>query len=413
MTMLALILLAVAAVLALGTPRLVGYVKRRAYLADLWRRAISVPLPAYADGRFIDRLITLHRETFGTAVAVLWTDVVDPATLTGYARASLEDYERRKGTLARFLPNRTVQGIVARFIKGATGLLDVARFRAFDAEIEIGKRPSGQRVTLELPALGDMVPVSEYEQLRGNGGTPSDEAVLRMVQATTDQQMQKVADAIERMRGVVINTGIATVTQDNFHTADDFGRSGTHSVTAATAWSDTTVDRLADLQSWSDTYEDTNGVMPGAILMSRRVFRALAAGDGFQIQLGNGASRTPTEQQVRDIVTGEGLPDIVIYNRRVGVNGTATKVLPDDSLYLLPEPVEVDDELGTELGGTFWGRTLSSTEPGWEIPDDQQPGIVAGVWRNDKPPMGIEVIADAIGLPVLANANLSFKADVL
>jgi hypothetical protein len=30
----------------------------------------------------------------------LWTDVIDPATLTGYARASLEDYEARKGTLA-------------------------------------------------------------------------------------------------------------------------------------------------------------------------------------------------------------------------------------------------------------------------------------------------------------------------
>jgi hypothetical protein len=145
--------------------------------------------------------------------------------------------------------------------------------------------------------------------------------------------------------------------------------------------------------------------------MSRRVFRALAAGTQFATQLGNGASRLPSEQDVRDILTTHGLPDIVVYNRRVSVNGAPTKVLPDDSLFLLPEPVDPNDELGTELGGTFWGRTLSSTEPGWEIPDDQQPGIVAGVWRNDKPPMGIEVIADAIGLPVLANANLSFKAD--
>jgi hypothetical protein len=220
---------------------LLGYHSHRSraanYLADLRARATSIALPAYADARFIDNLLRLHRATFGTATAVLWTDVIDPATLTGYARASLEDYEKRKGTLARYLPNRTVMGIVARFIKGSTGLLDIARFRAFDAEIEVGKRPSGQRVTLELPALGDQVPVSEYEQLRGNGGTPSDEAILRMIQSTTDQQMQKVADAIERMRGVVLNTGIATVAQDNFHMADDFGRSGSHSVTAASAWS--------------------------------------------------------------------------------------------------------------------------------------------------------------------------------
>jgi hypothetical protein len=258
---------------------LLGYHSHRSrpanYLADLWARATSLPVPAYLN---VDGLLDFHRRTFGTAVAVLWTDVIDPATLTGYARASLEDYETRKGTLARYLPNRTVMGIVARFIKGSTGLLDIARFRAFDAEIEVGKRPAGQRVTLELPALGDQVPVSEYEQLRGNGGTPSDEAILRMIQATTDQQMQKVADAIERMRGVVLNTGIATVAQDNFHTADDFGRSGSHSVVAGSLWSTAAVDRLADLQSWSDTYEDDNGVPPGSILMSRRVFRALAAG---------------------------------------------------------------------------------------------------------------------------------------
>jgi hypothetical protein len=36
----------------------------------------------------------------------LWTDIIDPETLTGYARASMNAYEARKGTLARWLPNR-------------------------------------------------------------------------------------------------------------------------------------------------------------------------------------------------------------------------------------------------------------------------------------------------------------------
>ncbi len=43
----------------------------------------------------------------------------------------------------------------------------------------------------------------------------------------------------------------------------------------------------------------------------------------------------------------------------------------------------------------------------------EQPGLVTGVWRNPKPPMIAEVIADAIALPVLANANLSLAAKVL
>ncbi len=88
----------------------------------------------------------------------LWTDVIDPATLTGYARAALADYEETRGNLAMFLPNRDVADVVVRFIAGSTGLVDVAKFRAYDAEIEIGRRPSGKRVTLELPAVGQNVP---------------------------------------------------------------------------------------------------------------------------------------------------------------------------------------------------------------------------------------------------------------
>src|SRR5213595_1144355 len=100
---------------------------------------------------------------------MLWTDIIDPATLSGYARASLADYEASRGTLARWLPNREVADIVVRFVAGSSGLIDVASFRAFYAEPEIGKGPGGKRVTIELPALGQDIPVSEYNQLRMRG----------------------------------------------------------------------------------------------------------------------------------------------------------------------------------------------------------------------------------------------------
>ena len=67
----------------------------------------------------------------------------------------------------------------------------------------------------------------------------------------------------------------------------------------------------------------------------------------------------------------------------------------------------------TDLGATFWGRTLTATDPDWAIEDAEQPGIVAGVYKNEKPPMGLEVIGDAIGLPVLANGDRSIAVKVL
>lgn len=345
---------------------------------------------------------------------MLWTDIIDPAELTGYARASLADYEARRGTLARYLPNREVADIVVRFVQGSTGLVDVADFRAYDAEPSVGKAPSGKRVTLELPAIGQNIPVSEYNQLRGRGPGADEEQVRSYILNTTDVVVRAVADAIERLRGIVLQTGKATVTQNGAtFMDDDFGRAAGHTVTAATAWSTATADALGMLESWSDTYRDANGEEPGSILMSTRALRALAGLDQFKTQLLNGASRPATLTDVQATVQAAGLPPIEVYDRRVSVGGASTKVLSDDRVLLLPTPVETDDWQGTQLGATFWGQTLTSMEAEWEIEDSEQPGLVAGVYRNPKPPMIAEVVSDAIAMPVLANANLSFAADVL
>ena len=135
--------------------------------------------------------------------------------------------------------------------------------------------------------------------------------------------------------------------------------------------------------------------------------------DQFKTQLLNSASRPATTADVQATVQSAGLPPIVTYDRRVSVNGSAAKVLPDDKVYLLPPPVDPGDGMGTSLGATFWGRTLTSTDGEFALQDAEQPGLVAGVYRNPKPPMIAEVISDAVALPVLANANLSFAADVL
>jgi hypothetical protein len=341
----------------------------------------------------------------------LWTDVIDPATLTGYARASLADYEARKGTLARWLPNREVADVVVRFVAGSTGLTEIAKFRAYDAEPEVGKSNAGKRVTLELPALGQNIPVSEYQQLRSRNA--SDEQLLNSILKTTDAVTRAVADSIERLRGIVLDTGRATINQDNFKSDDDFGRPAGHTVTAAAPWSTAGVSRLADLEAWVDTYIAANGEAPGSMVMSQRVFRALASGSEFSTQLLNGGSRPATAQDVRNIVSSAGLPDIYIYDRQVNVGGVTTRVLSNDKLLLLPAPVDPNDGEGSELGATFWGQTLTASELSWGIADGEQPGIVTGVYRAEKPPVIAEVISDAIALPVLANASLSFSADVL
>lgn len=337
----------------------------------------------------------------------LWTDIIDPAELTGYARASLADYELTRGSLAQFLPNREVADIAVRFVMGRAGLVEEARWRAYDAEPEVGTRQPGKRVTLELPAVGQNIPVSEYEQLRTRNA--DDDSILNQILRTTDTVVRAVADSVERVRGTVLTTGKATINQGNFLSDDDFGRTAGHTVTLGTLWSTSAVDRIAALTTLTDTYRETNGVEPGALLVSTRTFRALASGDQFRVQLVGGGSRPATDADVNAIVTGAGFPPIIRYDRRT----KSGRVTPDDRIYLLPAPVAPDAWQDTELGATFWGQTLTADLPEWGIAPGDQPGIVTGVYRNEKPPAIAEVISDAIALPVLANADLSLAAKVL
>ncbi|RRJ85907.1 major capsid protein E [Gulosibacter macacae] len=337
-------------------------------------------------------------------MATLWTELIDPAELTGYVREALADIEARKSSLAHFLPNRTVNDIVVRFKAGQAGLVAEAQFRAFDAEPEIGKGEGGKRYTLELPAIGQNQIISEYDQLRVRNADNED--ILTEALSTTRQVAQAVSDRIERLRGIVLSTGKATIPE--IGSADDFGRKASHTVTAANLWSTgSTVSRLADLQAWSDVYEATNGVAPGAIIMSRKAYRLLAAGDEFKTNLVGGGSRPASAAEINSLVEGAGLPPIEVYTRRT----SAGLILGENELLLLPAPVDVDAWEDAPLGATFWGRTLTSSDPKFQLEGDA-PGIVAGVYRGEKPPMLAEVVSDAIAMPVLANANLSLKATV-
>lgn len=338
---------------------------------------------------------------------VLWTDVISPADLTGYVRESLAAIEARKGTLARFLPNRDVADVSVRFRAGSTGLVPEAKFRAYDAEPDVAAPLEGKRVTIELPAVGQNIPVSEYGQLRIRNA--SDDAVRSKILETADAVTSAISDRVERLRGTVLQTGKATIADGKFSTDDDFGRDAGLTATAGTLWSGAGSDPLNDLATWVDLYIAKNGVGPGALVTSQRVLRQLAKHAAFQVVLNGGGTRPASISDVQAILAGYGLPEVVTYDRRT----SAGRVVADDRLLLLPAPVETDDWMGTELGATFWGQTLTATDAAWGIKDAEQPGIVAGVYRNPKPPMIAEVISDAIALPVLANANLSAAFKVL
>lgn len=335
----------------------------------------------------------------------IWTDIIDPATLTGFARDQAELYERSRGSLSDYLPDTLVDDVIVRLDAADNGLVEAAKFRAFDAELEKGARKGGSRKTLELPPLGQAIPISEYDRLRIRNA--DDDAIRQAILRTAQQAVWATSDRMEHMRGIVLATGKATIDQDNLKVEDDFGRDADMSVTAGTLWSDPSSKPLNDLAAFIDAYAEKNGELPGTLLGSQQALRALGAHPTLATSLPGGASRPATTTEVQSLLDGYGVPAMVTYNRRVRIGGKAVEVLPKDRIFLLPQAG------ASTLGATFWGTTLGATEAEGGILTTERPGIYATVDKQAKAPYRAEVQADAIGLPVLANANLAFTAKVL
>lgn len=345
----------------------------------------------------------------------LWTDLMDPVEATGIARDEQYVIEQQKGgTLARFLPNVFVDADHVKFFPGATGLVDAARYRAFNAPPEIGKGQSVKASTIDLPAISRNEPVDELTQKEL--ARLSDDRIRKSIEAAIRRNVQAISMRQERSRGLVIDAGSLVVDEDNFLINDIFGRDASLTVSAGAGnwWADAAVDRLTALNTWNDLYATfNNGSGAGRMVFgSRAAYNAYAAGNQFKTTVGT-ASRPPMLTEVQAYSTSAGLPDFEIYDRSVSIEGVLTKVLNPKKVYLLPEPVAPDDENGSLLGATYWGRTVSAGFDSWGIEPDEQPGIVCGVFREERVGASVEVQGDSIGEPVAANPNASMAIQVL
>ncbi|WP_311342812.1 major capsid protein [Corynebacterium riegelii] len=335
---------------------------------------------------------------------ILWTDVADPQELTELARHAAQDREQRNGVnLGTFLPNEHSLSNMVTFEVGENGFVEAAEYRAYDAETPIGGRgEGGRRVALELPPLGQKRRVSEYEQLRhlGDGG---ESAMRNALGRAAVQRGEAVADRIELERGRVLVSGKAAINENGFIVESDFGRDQELAVTAGTKWSEANADPVQDILDWQEAYVDKNGEEPAYILASTKAISALSKYSGFLPK--DSVRRRASFDEINALLDAEGLPTLVKYDRRVRANDKSERVIPEETLLFLP-----NDDAG--LGKTYWGTTLESMEQEYSLAAEERPGIVVGAFKTNDP-VAAWVKASAIGMPVLANANLAMAATVL
>lgn len=346
---------------------------------------------------------------------LLTENYVYPAEITGFVREALADFNINQFTLSRWLPNYNVDDIEYRVAKGGTGLADAAVYRAYDAESPIGRRQTLSSIVGELPPLSLKTRLSEFDRLRMR--KVSDQRIRDALFNDGKKLTRDVAARVEIARGQALATGKTPIAE--LGVTVDWGRASAHTVTAATLWSDPASDPLSDLMTWRDTYLATNGVDPGTLLVSRRIWNNMLRNQALRNQIFPGYQQASivTQDDLNQALSAQGLPPVTLYQSQVNVSGTATKVLPDNVAIFLPAPVDPNAAPGdapdeTQLGASFWGTTAESMDPRYNLEVDDQPGIVAGEFTDEDPP-GVWTKVASINLPVMPNPNLSFAATVL
>jgi hypothetical protein len=338
-------------------------------------------------------------------------DLADPQELQGFVRAAFGEEERNSFVLSQFLPNLNIDDIEYRIARGTLRDQDAAFVRSWDTESPIGNRQGVERILGELPPISKKIRLGEEERLRRRAlERGSNTQLVDAIFDDAANMARAVAARIEMFRGEALHAGSLTINENGVNQTVPFGRAAGHTnVAPGILWSSTaTATPIQDEQAWVTTYNDENGINPGVAITSTRVvnylllnaqYRSMAAQNGI----------TPaflSLNGLNQIRSTYDLPPIVKYDVKVRVNGTATRVIPDDKFIYVPPA-------GEPLGRTFFGTTAEALElvGANQINVDQSPGLVSVVEKTFDP-VATWTKAAAVALPVLVNPNLSFSADV-
>ncbi|WP_431784333.1 major capsid protein [Streptomyces chumphonensis] len=348
---------------------------------------------------------------------VLDTEYIEPEELTAVTRRALAEQQVNAFTLGRWLPNVVIDDITFQYTKGGTGgLAEASVYRSWDAESRIGRREGVSQVMGELPPISEAIPLNEYDRLRLRNLDDAD-PVRRAIAQDAYRIATNIAARFEVGKGEAIANAQFTINENGVNLAPvEFGRDPSHSVTAAVLWSDhANAVPLDDLESWVQTYIDTNGRPPARMLMPRTVLSHLRQCDQVVRQVyplaPSGSSPMVSVEQLNTVLESLDLPSIELNDARVSVDGTPTRIMPVDALVFVPDPGPTDAAQPTGLGGFLLGTTAESLESEYAGVDGRA-GVVAATWKT-KNPVRLWTHAAAVGMPVVREPNLTFKAVVV
>jgi len=349
-------------------------------------------------------------------------DFLEPDVAIQIARRTLAEYDINDSTsLAAYLPSQEVNDIEYEIEVGQdAGFITAANWRMFNGNTTSEVWGGGEKSRGRFMPLSRNFTLDEESALRmrNDANMMIEREASRLVQRAT----KAIAIAVNRQRANAIQDGKVYIEgSGGLRQTVDFGRDEAFNTVAPKLFSDPTADILGYIESLADMYEEKNGFRPEQVMIPSEVRRLITTHpqivkDATRSDL----ARRATMTELQDLFAEYRLPEIVdtpasviqVDNLETGKT-EKVRLFDRDSILFTPKSGDPAAPESSVFGRTFWGRTKTADLPEFrEIAEDSLPGVVAAVIERGWP-YNQEVIADALTMPVVFNANYTLKAKVL
>lgn len=347
-------------------------------------------------------------------MADIW-DIILPSDLTAFSRRiQAESPLAQNLVLNQFLPDVNVRSLKVR-IRTLTRTLEAAKFRTWDAENYIGRRPFTLGITeLELPPLGQKIDLTEREilELALAGSDPNGDVRAQIYDDATTNVRATLA-RMELARGDLLTDGKVSISENGLAGVEaDFALTAAHKPPAAILWSNVaTALPLTDELAWMEQMTDDGSPEHSQVVTSRKVFNFMRKNAEYKAAFASNVNASTPDlrpDQLQEVRTNFGLPPVTIYDSKIEVDGVATRPIPDHMFIML----------APDAGETQWGITAQALEAAAGNSDPafvrvEQPGLFTAAFKETGERVKRFTSTHAVGLPVLFDKSRLVSASVI
>jgi len=346
----------------------------------------------------------------------LW-DIITPSNLTRFSR---EVPIPQTYNLQNAIPDRTVNSFKAR-IRSVTRTIEAAKFRAYNAENFIARRPVVLSITdLTLPPFGQKLPLTEQEILeQAIAENDVNGDVVNQIYDDAETNVRATRARAELAKGDLLTDGAFTLTDENGLTLEaDFGLTNAHkpSLSGTAQWTTAnaaTATPLTDELAWIQQMVDDGGGAPVVAYTARVNLLTLAQNAEYRAAYwgGNAGQQINLDPaQVQAVPDRYSLPPIIVNDTKVQVSdgsGTTTqRIIPDDVFILVGEGA-------AEFQWGLTAQALQVASGGTDVAFTRRdaPGIFTATYKETEP-AARWTSTYACGMPLLLDKSRLLTATV-